>query len=139
MSLYVLDTDTLTLLQERHPAVVAHVVACEPDDLAITVISVEEQLSGWYQRLRRAKKVEEPAKVYDRLTATVCSLARLPILSFGEPAIRRAKALQASKLNVRKMDLSIAAIALEHQAAVVTRNVRDFKRVPGLDVEDWSV
>jgi tRNA(fMet)-specific endonuclease VapC len=45
---------------------------------------------------------------------------------------------QAAKLNVRKMDLCIAAIALEHQAIVVTRNVRDFQRVPNLVVEDWS-
>jgi tRNA(fMet)-specific endonuclease VapC len=133
-----LDTDTLSLLQEGHVAVVARVTACAAEDLAITVISVEEQLSGWYRRLRRAKQPEELAKVYDRLTAAVRSLSRLPILSFSEAAIRRAKALQASKLNVRKMDLCIAAIALEHQAIVVTRNVRDFERVPNLVVEDWS-
>jgi tRNA(fMet)-specific endonuclease VapC len=138
MSLHLLDTDTLSLLQERHPAVLTRVAACAPDDLAVTVLSVEEQLSGWYRRLRRAKKPEELAKVYDRLTAAVRSLARLPILSFSETAIRRAKALQAAKLNVRKMDLCIAAIALEHQAIVVTRNVRDFQRVPNLVVEDWS-
>lgn len=138
MSLHILDTDTLTLLQERHAKVLARVAACKPDDIAITVLSVEEQLSGWYRRLRKAKKEEELARVYDRLTATIRSLARLPILSFSEAAIRRAKALHAAKLNVRKMDLSIAAIALVHQAIVVTRNVRDFQRVPGLVVEDWA-
>jgi tRNA(fMet)-specific endonuclease VapC len=138
MSLHVLDTDTLSLLQEQHAAVLGRVAACAPDDLAITVISVEEQLSGWYRRLRRANKPQDLAKVYDRLTATVRSLSRLPVLSFNEAAIRRAKALLASKLNVRKMDLCIAAIALEHQAIVVTRNVRDFQRVPNLVVEDWS-
>jgi tRNA(fMet)-specific endonuclease VapC len=138
MSLHVLDTDTLSLLQEGHPAVVARVAACPAEDLAISVVSVEEQLSGWYRRLRRSKKPEELAKVYDRLTSTVRALSHLPILSFSEAAIRRAKALQASKRNVRKMDLCIAAIALEHQAIVVTRNVRDFERVPNLVVEDWS-
>ncbi len=74
MSLYVLDTDTLSLLQEGNAAVVALVAACAAEDLAISVITVEEQLSGW----------------------------------------------------------------LEHQAIVVTRNVRDFERVPNLVVEDWS-
>ncbi len=138
MSLHVLDTDTLSLLQERHTIVLARVAACPPDDLAIAVVSVEEQLSGWYRLLRRAQKPEKLAKVYDRLTVAVRSLSRLSILSFSEAAIYRAKSLQASKLNVRKMDLCIAAIALEHQAIVVTRNVRDFGRVPNLTVEDWS-
>jgi len=88
--------------------------------------------------LRRSRKPEELAKIYESLTRTVRSLAQLPILSFDEASIHRARRLQAQKLNVRKMDLCIAAIALEHQASIVTRNVRDFGRVPGLSVEDWS-
>jgi tRNA(fMet)-specific endonuclease VapC len=138
MSLHVLDTDTLSLLQEGHVAVQARVAACPTEDLAITVVTVEEQLSGWYRLLRRTKKPEKLANVYDRLAAAVRSLSRLAILSFSEAAIHRSRAFQASKLNVRKMDLCIAAIALEHQAIVVTRNVRDFERVPNLVVEDWS-
>ncbi len=41
-------------------------------------------------------------------------------------------------LNVRKMDLRIAAVVLEYGGVLVTRNVRDFQRVPGLPIEDWS-
>jgi tRNA(fMet)-specific endonuclease VapC len=108
------------------------------NEIAISVISVEEQLSGWYRQLRKAKETKELAEVYDRLTAAVRSLSRLPILSFSEAAIQRARTLQKAKLNVRKLDLCIAAIALEVRAIVVTRNVRDFKRVPNLSVEDWS-
>lgn len=54
--IYVLDTDTLTLYQENHAGVVAQVARHSPADIAVTVLSVEEQLSGWYTRLRRAKR-----------------------------------------------------------------------------------
>ena len=47
MTLYVLDTDLLSLLQEGNSAVLARVAACFAEDLTITVVSVEEQLSGW--------------------------------------------------------------------------------------------
>jgi tRNA(fMet)-specific endonuclease VapC len=73
------------------------------------------------------------------LVEAVLALARLPILPYTQAAIVRYESLLRMKLNVGKNDLRIAAIALEHGAAVVTRNVRDFGRVPQLAVEDWSV
>ena len=138
MSLYVLDTDILSLHQRGDPVVDGHVHAHPPSELAITVISVEEQLSGWYTELRRVKQPSELADLYQRLTTTVRFLGRLQILTYHLQAIARYEHLKAAKLNVRKMDLRIAAIALENQAILVTRNTRDFQRVPGLVLEDWT-
>ena len=64
MSLFVLDTDTLVLFQEGHEAVCRRVLSHAMEDLAISVITVEEQLSGWYTLLRRAKNVEKLARAY---------------------------------------------------------------------------
>jgi len=138
MSLFVLDTDTLQLFQDGNPTVVAHVSTVAPGDLATSVITIEEQLSGWYTELRQAKRIERLAWAYRRLAATMRFLARIQIVDFDEPAIRRCQELKKLKLKIRKMDLRIAATVVERGGVLVTRNIRDFKQVPGLKIEDWS-
>ncbi len=135
----VLDTDSLSLWQHGHPILSQRVAAQPPTELAITVITVQEQLDGWHTQLARAKQREQLARVYQRLAANVRFVARLQILTFTEPAILRYESLRALHLNVGKMDLRIAAIVLESGATLVTRNRRDFQRIPGLPIEDWSV
>ncbi len=138
MSLYVLDTDLLTLYYRGDSFVVREVDARAPTDLAISVITVDEQLTGWYTLTRRARLPEEIARAYANLGDAVLRLAKWRILPYTELAIAKVAELKTRKLNVGLMDLRIAAIALEHGAVVITRNRRDFIRVPGLNVVDWS-
>lgn len=138
MSLFVLDTDTVQLWEMGHPQVGIRVRAVAPADRAISVVTVEEQLSGWYAQLRQAKRPERLAWAYRRLAATVRFLRQIEILDFDEAAIERYQQLKKRKIKIPTMDLRIAATALEHDATVVTRNLRDFQQVPGLQIEDWS-
>lgn len=138
MNLYVLDTDMLTLFEKNHPAVIARVRVYQATELAITVLSVEEQLSGWYTRVRKARRAEQLAQAYRELAKTVRFFAQLRILDYNESAIRRYEQLRRQKVKIRRMDLRIAATVLELPAILVTRNARDFKQVPGLQLEDWS-
>lgn len=98
-------------------------------------MTVDEQLTGWYTLTRQARRPEEIARAYAHFGEAVLRLARWPILPYTEPAIGRVAQLKALRL----MDLRIAAIALENGAVVVTRNRRDFGRVAGLRIEDWSI
>jgi tRNA(fMet)-specific endonuclease VapC len=138
MSLYVLDTDMLTLVAEGHPAVSRRFLQERPEDVAITVLTVEEQLSGWYTELRRAKRPDRLARTYRRLADTVRFLSRLQILTYHESAMQRFEELRKQKIRIGRMDLRIAATVLEHGSVLVTRNSHDFKQVPGLQMEDWS-
>jgi tRNA(fMet)-specific endonuclease VapC len=138
MTLHVLDTDTLVLFQEGHGQVCRRVLSHPIDELATTAITVEEQLSGWYTLLRRAKSSGQLAHAYQRLVDTVQVVSRFPILSFTEPAIDRFMHLKGLRLGVKHADLRIAAITLEHGGTLVTRNLRDFQAIPDLPVVDWS-
>ncbi len=139
MSLYVLDTDILSLYQLGHPVVVDRVAAHSAEDLAVTIITVDEQLSAWYTLRRRAKGNEQLARVYARFAENVRFVSQLNVLPFSLQAIERYEALLRSKLHVKANDLRIAAITLEANAVIVTRNKRDFERVSGLVIEDWSL
>ena len=138
MSLFVLDSDTVSLLEKGHATVLARIASHPASDISVPVIVVEEALSGWYSMIRKAKTPRQLALGYDELANTVSVLSGIRILRFSETAIARFHDLLKAKLNVRANDLRIAAIALEHNATIVTRNVRDFKVVPGLTFEDWS-
>lgn len=138
MSLFALDSDTISLLREGNTAVSARVAIQPANSISVPVIVIEEVLSGWYTLIRKAKTPRQVAFGYDELASAVTLLSGIQILRFTEPAILRYQHLSKAKLNVRGDDLRIAAIALEHNATVVSRNIRDFNVVPGLTVEDWS-
>jgi tRNA(fMet)-specific endonuclease VapC len=61
------------------------------------------------------------------------------VLPFDAAAADAFVALRAQKIRVATMDLRIAAIALTRNLTVLTSNVSDFRQVPGLNVEDWTL
>jgi len=140
MSLFVLDSDIFTLARKFHPIVSARIIAeIANHDIAVSVITVEEALGGWYNLLRKARTIDQVSTAYEELASTARQLADYDVLSFTRNAIVRFDSSVKLKLGVKKNDLRIAAIALEVGATVVTRNMRDFLRVPGLTCEDWSI
>jgi tRNA(fMet)-specific endonuclease VapC len=60
------------------------------------------------------------------------------LLDFSVEAASELQRLRQMKIRIGTMDLKIAAIALAQGATLLSRNLRDFKKVPGLDVEDWT-
>ena len=139
MALYILDTTTVSLLQHGHPQTSAALVAHAGDTVTITALNVEETLGGWYQKLRAARTNAQKALAYDYLAKATVFLSRFPVLTPSEQALDGADRLGRLRLNVGRMDWTIAAVALTFGATVVTNNLRDFRRVPNLLVEDWSV
>ena len=138
MMRFVLDTDIVSLLQRGNEIVANRVARHRQDEVATTIITVEEQLSAWYTLLRRAKTAQNLVPVYQRMCETVRFLSRLPLLTFTDSAAGAYDGFRQQKFRTGKMDLRIAAIAVAHQATLITRNMADFATIPGLSVEDWS-
>ena len=139
MSLFVLDTDIVSLLQRGHPRVVSRCAARRPDELAITVISLEEQLSGWYNLLRKTKQPDELVTAYQSLIDSLLFLARLPILPTHSPGDRPLSTPGRAEVE-RRPDgpPNCCNRAREPGSPDHGRNVRDFARVLGLVLEDWT-
>ena len=136
MTLYVLDTDHLSLYRHGHAQVTARVEATPAEQLAVTIITIEEQLRAWYTQVRRAPDADRLAQAYNGMFQVAETAKFIRILPFSRPAIDRYLALRKQWPRLGKLDLSIAAIALEVGGILVTRNRQDFEQIPGLPLED---
>src|SRR5438270_13402740 len=71
---FILDTDTLSLYQLKHPRVTTAVRA-NLADTSVTIITIEEQFEGWRALLRQPARPDPLARQYLRWTEAVASLA----------------------------------------------------------------
>ena len=138
VNLFILDTDTISLVKGNYPLITGRIEKVHPNQIAIAVVTVEEMLSGWQAVLRRPISDVQVARIYEEIVSTVKLASSFSLLPFPVPAIEIYRSLKSSRLNVGSNDLKIAAIALYYDATVVTRNLRDFQRVPALNCVDWS-
>lgn len=137
----ILDTDHISLLQVRNApaafALQARLETFPPDEILTTVITLEEQIRGWLARLHAEATVHQQVAYYERLLGLVAFFAAWTVLPFSQQAAERFTHLRQQRVRIGTMDLKIASIALEHDALLLSSNLRDFHQVPGLHVEDW--
>jgi tRNA(fMet)-specific endonuclease VapC len=104
------------------------------DEVYLAAVSASELLHGVYRAntaLRRARREKYVENI----------LRAIPILNFDLDTARVyaqiGADLRASGHKVGAHDLQIAATALHHGLTLLTANVRDFERIPGLAVQRW--
>lgn len=136
--MWVLDMDTLTLWLRGQRAVVERVALASPEVLAITIITVEEIISGWYRLIRQARNDAALVRGYRWLQQSVEFLRDVRILSLDENALELFHELRRQHRTIGTNDLRIAAITLKHDATLVTRNRQDFSPINGLELENWA-
>ena len=137
-----LDTDHLSVLQWAEQPACDRLLVCldrlPPDDIATSIVSFQEQILGWQAYLNRARQPRQVVAAYGKLETIWRSFLRMNVLPFAEDAQACFTGLRPQCPRVQTLDLRIASIALTTHAVLLSRNVRDFRRVPGLVVEDWT-
>ena len=139
MTLWILDTDHISLYQRGDLNVINRLSSANPKNLAVTVISLEEQMYGRLSEIKKATSAISLITAYSRLEITLDYFKSVQVLPFDQNAHTSFEDLIRQKLRVGTQDLRIAAIALSVNGIVVTRNQKDFGKVPNLQVENWAV
>jgi tRNA(fMet)-specific endonuclease VapC len=142
VSLWIFDTDHLSLLQRGNLKIVQRITAVSPQEIAVTVVTMEEQLQGRLSEIRRASRLFNADKLisaYAYLQETLDDFKELNVLQFDQTAYTYYTQLQSQKVRIGTQDLRIASIALSVNGTLLTRNQRDFCQVPSLKFEDWTL
>jgi tRNA(fMet)-specific endonuclease VapC len=137
-----LDTDHISLLERggsEGEAIRTRLRAVPLDDVATSIISYEEQGRGWLARIAQAQTIERKVLAYQELKRQLQNYCSLAVLDYDIRAAMEFERLRQVRIRVGTKDLQIAAIALVNNATLLTRNMSDFGKVPGLRMEDWSV
>ncbi|CAN5178379.1 type II toxin-antitoxin system VapC family toxin [soil metagenome] len=129
--MYLLDTNTLIYFFKQQGQVAAHLKNIAASQIAIPSVVLFELEYGVLRSTRpelQRKGIDSALKVYG-------------VLSLDDKAARSAAwikhTLEAAGTSIEHFDLRIAGTALAHDMTLVTRNTREFGRVPGLRVENW--
>jgi tRNA(fMet)-specific endonuclease VapC len=140
---YLLDTDHISFLQRRSGAEFACLTIrmgqYSPTDFALSIISFHEQTLGAHKFINRARTNIDMIRGYALLLEILNGFAAAPVLPCDSAAISVFDEMRGQGVRASTMDLRIAAIAISRNLVLLTRNVRDFSRIPGLVTEDWTV
>lgn len=137
--MYLLDTDTLTHLHSGNYNVLARLKSVIDVEVGITIITKVEVLRGRIDYLVKAESGASLLKAQELLFRTETLLSELLIIPIDRSAsIEFDRLRDISKFRkIGRADLLIASITLANRATLVTRNLRHFKQIPGLKVENW--
>lgn len=127
---YLLDTNVVSSALRGHPQVRRRINRHTGRGIVVSAVTIAELAYGTFKH----PDPERHRRAWEAFVAV------FEVLAFDENAARahaRVRyALRSAPIGER--DLLIAAIALPRGLVVVTHNVREFRRVPELRVEDWS-
>jgi len=140
--MFLFDTDHIGILQRRSEPEFSRFSfrASRHDeaDFFTSIISFHEQVTGWNAYLNRARTQRDVVHSYLRFEKILRDFSERQVLPFDDAASDVFESLKRQRVRIGTLDLRIASIAIAKQMTLLSRNLQDFRKVPGLDVEDWT-
>lgn len=137
----VFDTDVFVEILLGSARLVGRVATIPEDQWGVTVVTLEEIMRGRLRAIRRieaGKGTGEIVRAYELFQRSLAAFRHLKVLPYTNIADAQYRSWQKEKVRVSTHDLRIAAIVVAHSATLVSRNRRDFERIPGLSVAFWN-
>lgn len=130
---YFLDTNVcIYALKGTYPKIGQHLVALRPVDVKIASIVQAELLLG-------AEKSAQVSTTRGVVEAFLLPFAVVPFDAAAATAYARIRAaLEKKGTPIGPNDMILAATVLAHGGTLVTHNLREFRRIAGLPLEDWT-
>ena len=140
---FLLDTDHISIRQKQsgpdYAALMARIAQVPRSDLAFCIVSFHEQFLGCNSYIAQAKTTADIVRGYQMFDRVLSAFAAALVLPFDNNASVVFNRLTAQRLRIATMDLRIASIALSQGLALLTRNSRDFSKVPRPVIKDWTI
>ncbi|MGH7448220.1 MAG: type II toxin-antitoxin system VapC family toxin [Longimicrobiales bacterium] len=131
-----IDATVLIDYERGRLDLVERIAGREDETFFLSVITVSELLHGVHRG-------GDPVRRANRSAFVEAIIDRFPLLAIDLPTARSHAGIWAELAGAGNVigahDLWLAAAAVAHDLTLGTANVRDFRRVAGLRVEDWSV
>lgn len=129
--MFVLDTNTLIYFFKGQGRIAERLLSIPPAEIAVPAVvayELEVGIAKSSQPTKRRRQLDELLGAisvwsFDRSAASAAATIRARLEAKGEP--------------IGTLDILIAGTALSKRAILITRNEREFKRVPGLSVANW--
>lgn len=140
--MFLIDTDHIIILQEQsQPAfgkVMNKVAQFGLHQVFRSIVSFHEQMRGAHNLANQPKKPKALLHGYWLFREYLEDYATAQVLPFEAGDAQEFDGLMKKNVQIGTMDLRIAATALARGLTLVTRNLKDFKKVPGLQLDDWT-
>lgn len=143
--MYALDSDIVSLYlrhQGQQPHLERRIKSAPPQDLWISIVTVEENIAGAFRLINGSRKdpqhIQKQWFGYRLLSELISDFAHFQILPFDAAANELYQNMSAEAKRHGANDCKIAASALSRGFTVITRNIKHFQAI-GAPCLDWTL